>query len=36
VVLGLFLNAGDVLQPIVDRVGEAGGRVLVRRMEMDE
>lgn len=32
----LFLNAGDLLQPVVDRVEPAGGRVLLPRMEMGE
>jgi uncharacterized protein len=32
----VFLNAGDALQPVVDRVEEAGGRVLMPRMEMGE
>jgi uncharacterized protein len=32
----VFLNAGDVLQPVVDRVETAGGRVLLPRMEMGE
>ena len=32
----VFLNAGDVLQPVVDRVEAAGGRVLSARMHMGE
>jgi predicted enzyme related to lactoylglutathione lyase len=32
----LFLNAGDVLEPVVDRVEAAGGRVLSPRMDMGE
>jgi predicted enzyme related to lactoylglutathione lyase len=32
----LFLNAGDALQPAVDRVESAGGRVLLPRMDMGE
>lgn len=32
----LFLNAGDLLQPAVDRVEQAGGRVVLPRMEMGE
>jgi predicted enzyme related to lactoylglutathione lyase len=32
----LFLNAGDLLQPVVDRVEAAGGRVLLPRMDMGE
>jgi uncharacterized protein len=32
----LFLNAGDVLEPVVNRVEAAGGRVLLPRMEMGE
>jgi uncharacterized protein len=32
----VFLNAGDALQPVVDRVDAAGGRVLLPRMSMGE
>jgi uncharacterized protein len=32
----VFLNAGAVLQPVVDRVEVAGGRVLLPRMDMGE
>jgi predicted enzyme related to lactoylglutathione lyase len=32
----VFLNAGDNLQPVVDRVEAAGGRVLLPRMDMGE
>jgi predicted enzyme related to lactoylglutathione lyase len=32
----VFLNAGDALQPVVDRVEAAGGRVLLPRMDMGE
>ena len=32
----VFLNAGDTLQPVVDRVEAAGGRVLLRRMDMGD
>jgi uncharacterized protein len=32
----LFLNAGDALQPVVDRVEAAGGRILLPRMDMGE
>jgi uncharacterized protein len=32
----VLLNAGDALQPVVDRVEAAGGRVLMRRMDMGE
>jgi uncharacterized protein len=32
----VFLNAGDELQPVVDRVEGAGGRVLLSRMDMGE
>jgi predicted enzyme related to lactoylglutathione lyase len=32
----LFLNAGDLLQPVVDRVEPAGGRVLLPRMDMGD
>ena len=32
----IFLNAGGVLQPVVDRVEEAGGRVLLERMDIGE
>jgi predicted enzyme related to lactoylglutathione lyase len=30
----VFLNAGDLLHPVVERVEPAGGRVLMPRMEM--
>jgi uncharacterized protein len=30
----VFLNAGDVLEPVVNRVEAAGGRVLRSRMKM--
>jgi uncharacterized protein len=32
----VFLNAGDILQPVVDRVEAAGGRVLLPRMDMGQ
>jgi uncharacterized protein len=32
----VFLNAGEVLQPVVDRVEPAGGRVLMPRMDMGD
>jgi predicted enzyme related to lactoylglutathione lyase len=32
----IFLNAGDELEPAVNRVEAAGGRVLLPRMDMDE
>jgi predicted enzyme related to lactoylglutathione lyase len=32
----VFLNAGDILEPVVSRVEAAGGRVLRSRMEMGE
>jgi predicted enzyme related to lactoylglutathione lyase len=32
----VFLNAGDVLQPVVNRVEAAGGRVLLPRMDMGD
>jgi len=32
----VFLNAGDALQPVVDRVEAAGGSVLLPRMDMGE
>jgi predicted enzyme related to lactoylglutathione lyase len=32
----VFLNAGDLLQPVVERVEPAGGRVLLPRMDMGE
>jgi uncharacterized protein len=32
----VFLNAGDELQPVVDRVQSAGGRVVLPSMDMDE
>jgi uncharacterized protein len=32
----VFLNAGDELQAVVDRVDPAGGRVLVPRLDMGE
>jgi uncharacterized protein len=32
----VFLNAGDVLEPAVNRVEAAGGRVLTPRMDMGE
>jgi predicted enzyme related to lactoylglutathione lyase len=32
----VFLNAGDVLEPVVNRVEAAGGRVLLPRMDMGE
>jgi uncharacterized protein len=32
----VFLNAGDELEPVLDRVEPAGGRVLLPRMEMGE
>jgi uncharacterized protein len=32
----VFLNAGDELEPVVNRVEAAGGRVLVSRIEMGD
>ena len=32
----VFLNAGDVLEPAVNRVEAAGGRVLMPRMDMGD
>jgi uncharacterized protein len=32
----IFLNAGDVLERVVNRVEAAGGRVLLRRMDMGD
>jgi predicted enzyme related to lactoylglutathione lyase len=32
----VFLNVGDVLEPVVNRVEAAGGRVLLPRMDMGE
>ncbi len=32
----VFLNVGDVLQPVMDRVEAAGGQVLLPRMHMGE
>jgi uncharacterized protein len=32
----VFLNAGEVLQPVVDRVEQAGGRVISPRFDMGE
>jgi uncharacterized protein len=32
----IFLNVGDELEPALNRVEAAGGRVLVRRMDMGE
>jgi predicted enzyme related to lactoylglutathione lyase len=32
----VFLNAGELLQPVVDRVEAAGGRVLLPRMDMGD
>jgi uncharacterized protein len=32
----IFLNAGELLQPVVDRVEAAGGRVLLPRMDMGD
>jgi predicted enzyme related to lactoylglutathione lyase len=32
----VFLNAGDALEPVVNRVEAAGGRVLVPRMDMGD
>jgi uncharacterized protein len=32
----VFLNAGDILQPVMDRVEAAGGGVLLPRMDMGE
>jgi uncharacterized protein len=32
----VFLNAGDALEPVVNRVDAAGGRVLLPRMDMGD
>jgi predicted enzyme related to lactoylglutathione lyase len=32
----VFLNAGDALRPVVDRVEASGGRVLLPRMDMGD
>jgi predicted enzyme related to lactoylglutathione lyase len=32
----LFLNAGEMLQPLVERVETAGGRVLMPRMDLGD
>jgi uncharacterized protein len=32
----VFLNAGDVLQPVLDRVERAGGQIVLRRLEMGD
>jgi uncharacterized protein len=32
----VFVNAGDTLEPVVDRVEAAGGQVLLRRIDMGD